>query len=301
MLHAPVLTATSLEPLDRFATLYLIGGTVRLCSTSEAPTHWCPRDFPANASAAIVAMERGHRYQCTLSGACSADQVLNQDDGGLLNPAGAGPQVGRAAYAGGVGDLIEFVYEPAGAGGGGGLNAGQVNALIDTAITRSFITDPSADNTAPTDADWPEGTAPQENDVLRITRTVTDQEEFWIRGPSVDDWTQIHVVAPSNQVSTLQRSEFVAITDIAADTPINANAATASKTSAVGLDYTSHNVGTAATFNDIYGDTLWIYVNGLKVQQSDVSRNNVDPAGYVRFDFVIPNGTEIVFESQVLS
>lgn len=302
-LHGATLTATTTEALERYSTLYLVGGLVRQATdTDSGPTHYTEKYYPAGVAAGIAAFERGHRYRCVLSGSCSADQDLLQDTAGQLSPGAAGPKVGRAAYAGSAGDLIEFIFEPDAGGGGGGLTAGQVNTLINTAVNRSFNFSAAANDTVPTDADWPEGD-PNENDILQIIRTPTTRrrDEFFQRGATVDDWTQIHVVEIGSDMSSPERSEFTALTDIPVGTPIDMNAATPTYTTAIGLDYTSHDAGTNATFNDIYGRDLLAYANGQKVQQADITRNDGDPAGHIRFNVIIASGAEIVFESQVVS
>jgi hypothetical protein len=210
--------------------------------------------------------------------------------------------VGRAAYGGVAGDIIEFIYEPASAAGGGGLDAGQVNQLIDTAVTRSWILSADADDVAPTDADWPEG-APGENDSLLIVRTPSDTRkrfEYWVRSATVDVWNKVETETPGS-TSSPRRSEFVVLVDIPADTPINTNAATATYTSLQGLDYSAHDPGTNATYLSIYNVSFFAYVNTGKLPQSDIVVNDLDPAGWVRFNVPVPAGSEIAFESQVLS
>lgn len=238
----------------------------------------------------------------TASDVFSAGDTLEFSTSGVI--AGSDPLT--VVVASGAGQKYVFAeLNQASGGGGGGLNTTQVNNLIDAATTRSFITSAAADDVPPVDADWPEGQAPQQNDVLWITRTPTTRrrDEFWIRNASVNSWTQQHVVtAPAGGGSSVpKRSEFVAIADIPAGTPINMNAATSSYTSAQDLDYILHDPGTAATFGAIYGRDLLAYVNGNKVEQADITRNDGDPAGRVRFNVIIPNGSEIVFESQVVT
>ena len=200
MLHSPTLTATTVESLEPHSTLHLYGGLVRQAAITDVPTHYTPKWYPAGVSAGIIAFERGHKYRCILSGACSSDDELLQDSNGLLNPLAAGPKVGRAAYGGVAGDLIEFIFDPASGGGvGGGLTAGQVNSLIEQSVTRSFNFSMANNDTPPNDALWPEGN-PQENDVLRVIRTPTSRkrEEFWQRGSTVDDWTFLYVLSDTD-------------------------------------------------------------------------------------------------------
>ena len=190
-------------------------------------------------------------------------------------------------------------------GGGGGLNTTQVNNLIDQATTRSFIESTALDDTPPVDADWPEGQAPQENDILWIVRTPVNRnvQEWWRRNATADSWTQLHVIVDDvgGQTSEPERSEFVSIVEIPPGTPIDMNGATGGFTAIQDLNYALHDPGTAATFDSIYGRDLIAYVNGVKVEQSLIERNDGDPAGRVRFSITIPNGSEIVFESQVVS
>lgn len=197
MLHSASLTATTVEVLEPHSTLHLFGGLVRQASTADVPTHYTPKWYPAGVSAGIFAFERGHKYRCILSGTCSTDDELLQDANGLLNPLAIGPKVGRAAYGGVAGDLIEFIFDPASGGGeGGGLTTGQVNSLIEQSVTRSFNFSSAADNTEPNDVLWPEGN-PNEDDILRIIRTPTTRkrEEFWQRGSTVDDWTYLYALS----------------------------------------------------------------------------------------------------------
>lgn len=94
-------------------------------------------------------------------------------------------------------------------------------------------------------------------------------------------------------------SELRALADIAEATPVDMNAAMPGLTSVIGLQYNTHDPGTAATFESLYGVKLVAYVNGMKVQQPDISRNDADPAGHVRFAFDVPKNAELVFESRI--
>ena len=115
----------------------------------------------------------------------------------------------------------------------------------------------------------------------------------------LQDVIDLAVQAMEDKTSKPRRSEFLAIVDIPPGTPINMNAATLVYTQAIGLDYTSHDAGTNATFDDLYGRDLICYANGQMVQQPDISRNDADPAGYVRFGVNVAANSVIVFESQV--
>lgn len=95
-------------------------------------------------------------------------------------------------------------------------------------------------------------------------------------------------------------SEFLVANEIPADTPINTNAATGAFTTVIDSAgaFTGHSTGaTAAEFNTLYPAIFEAAVDGQRVPQGDVYRNSADPAGFVRFSVIIPDGSTMTFRT----
>ena len=95
----------------------------------------------------------------------------------------------------------------------------------------------------------------------------------------------------------LRTTQLRALQDIVAGVGFSVNGGTATLTEEVGTPYTGHDVGTAATLPDKYGTDIWVYAPGM-VEEDDVSRNDSDPAGYIRLSFTVLSGTVITIRSQ---
>jgi len=101
--------------------------------------------------------------------------------------------------------------------------------------------------------------------------------------------------------ATSKTNVLSALIDIPAGTPLYVNGPTATYTAAVdaGSDYSQHVIGDSAGFPALYGTSFRAYASSL-VEARDISRNDGDTADYVRLAFMVPAGTNIVFESQII-
>lgn len=101
--------------------------------------------------------------------------------------------------------------------------------------------------------------------------------------------------------ASTRTNNLSALIDIPAGTPIYVNGPTATYTAAVdaGSDYSLHVIGDSAGFPALYNSTFQAFASAL-VESRDISRNDADPANYVRFGFMIPAGTNIVFASHII-
>lgn len=101
--------------------------------------------------------------------------------------------------------------------------------------------------------------------------------------------------------ATSKTSNFTALVDIPAGTPIYANGPTATYTASINpaSDYSQHAIGDSSSFPVNYGTTFRAFASSF-VEARDISRNDVDTADYVRFGFMVPAGTHITFESQII-
>jgi hypothetical protein len=90
-------------------------------------------------------------------------------------------------------------------------------------------------------------------------------------------------------------SQFMSSVLVPADTALDMNAPTASWTAQVAPGYTAHNARDAADFNDFYPEFLRAWIGGIAVTKPNISRNDADPAGFIRIGQPIPAATPVSF------
>jgi len=94
-------------------------------------------------------------------------------------------------------------------------------------------------------------------------------------------------------------SEYEASLNIPADVAINMNAATPGWTVGINIaqNYTAHDSRNAASFDEFYPRYLEATVEGFVLSQKKISRNDADPAGWIRIGREIIAGSRITFKT----